>query len=295
MLRVLARHELESGNYPLAASFASAAHTTQPQRENSRLLDELKKAGHSGTLPASPWRFAPYAPLIVLALFLGVIGVKAMRNGATPETSTPAPQAPVARATHPTTAPTSTQEARTAEDVGLLSAKMSGDELEKRLRPDSSESVARRYVGTRLRELKGRLESTIRSGESLASMELTIKGMEQYPAVARALEKDALRKPYESLTAAVNLSMRYYHGGAPVEAVERTAGELLPVALDVTLASLDAEEMGHTERSDALANEAGARAASLYLMKRDLRVRAAVLTLLTRELDTTAKAAGSGE
>lgn len=285
MLRVVARHQLESGNFPLAASFARAAHTTQPQRENSRMLDELTKAGHAGVVPSSPWRFAPYAPLVVLAVALAtLIAVKRLHR------NEPAPEPVAATPTRPAlTAPA--KRPVPIEDVSAY-ANLSADELEQRLQPDSSEALAKRFIAARLRKLQADLEPTVRRGESLASLELTVKGMQQLPAVARVLETDALRRPYESLVNAINLSARYYHGGAPVEAVERTAGELLPVAQNVELASLEAEERGMTQRSDALSNEADMRAASLLLMKHDLRVRAAVITLLTRELNNVVAAAG---
>jgi hypothetical protein len=254
------------------------------------MLDELARAGHAGEVPASPWRFAPYAPLAALALALtAFFAVKALHRGTTESAE------PVAVATS-TARPTTTAPAKRVaaiEDVHAY-ANLSAEELEQRLQPDSSEAFAKRFVAARLRRLQADLEPMIRRGESLASLELTVKGMQQFPAVARVLEKDALRGPYESLVAAINLSTRYYHGGAPVEAVERTAGELLPAAQNMELASLDAEERGMTQRSDALSNEADMRAASILLMKHDLRVRAAVITLLTKELTNTANAASGG-
>jgi hypothetical protein len=281
MLRQIARHEYDNGNLNFAAVFAGAAHTVQPQRENGRLLHELTKGGYRSAIPRSPWRFAPFGPIVVLALILGGFGLRAMTGGAIETASV----APVRRAALVSSAPVS--KSRTAQ---WYSPNASADELEKQLTPGSDRRLASAYFVKRLSEIKSDIPSRVRRGDDLWSVETSIRAIENQPAMAQLLTNPVLRNAYDNLNAVMSESVRYYRGGASVEAIERTGGESLNVTVDMALASIDADMRGHTDRGDALASEVDRRAQSLAEMKHDLRIRGAVIALTTRAIDTCLQA-----
>jgi hypothetical protein len=277
MLRGIARLEFDKGNPELAVMFASAAHDVSPQRENSRLLDDLRRAGHRGTpQKASPWRFAPFVPPIVLAIALGALGLRALTGGDVEPATVAAVRRPALAKTVPAPQP------RAAKG---WNPNASADELEKDLASDSSPGLARAYFQARLREAKAQIPLLVRRGDNLWSLETSIAALDKHPALTQLLARPAVRTAYESLKDALRQSNRYYHGGAPVEAIQRTAGETLDVTVGIALDAIEADSRGHTERSDALADDAARHAQAVDEMKQDLRIRGAVITQTTKAID----------
>ncbi|HXH39644.1 MAG TPA: hypothetical protein VNN08_13515 [Thermoanaerobaculia bacterium] len=286
MLRQLARREHYNGNLPLAAVFAGAAHSVQSDRENGRLLHELNKAGYRSVIPSSRWRFAPAVSIVVFLVVLGGLGLKVMTSHA-PE---PASAAPVQRAAlvHPVTASSPPKTDRGYRAATM--ANMSADQLEKLLTPDSDLSLARAYFQQRLHEAENEIPVRVRHGDDLWQMEIAIKALGANPALDKLLSNPGLKNAYDNLTSVMSEATRSYRGGASVEAIERTSGESLRVTVDIAIGSIEADMVGHTQRSDALASEVDRRADSLVEMKRDLRVRGTVIGLTTKAIDACLQA-----
>jgi len=278
MLRGLAQLEYANRNPEFAAMFARAAHVVQPQRENSRLIDELGRRGHRNALPDSMWRFAPFAPLVVFALVLGVVGLRVIKGSGTaaPDVAEPVQRASLASKPLPVQ-----RQFRNNEDLSGTA-----DELEQRLTPDSSEALARAYFRARLSEARSQIPSRVRHGDDLMAIEGSIMGFGQQPALATLLAKPAIRAAYDQLTTTINEATRYYHGGAPVDAIERTAGESLDVTLNMTIEAVDSDMRGHSQRAEALVTDADKRLASIEEMRNDLHLRAVVISTTTRAIDT---------
>lgn len=276
MLRGLAQLEHGNGNPEFAAMFARAAHVVQPQRDNSRLIDELSRRGHRNALPDSMWRFAPFAPVVVFAITLSVLGLRVIKGSGTADA--PEVAAPVQRASVvPTPAP-SPRHAR--EDLSGTA-----DDLEQRLTPDSSEALAYAYFRARLTEARSQIAPRVRHGDDLMAIETAIRGFGEKPAMATLLAKPGVRSTYDQLTATMSEATRYYHGGAPVEAIERTAGESLDVTVNMTMQAVEDDMRGHSQRAEALATDADKRLASLEEMRNELRLRAVVIATTTSAID----------
>jgi len=279
MLRAIALHEYDASNYDFAAMFASAAHAVQPQRENSRLLQELHRAGHRDVVSPSPWRFAARAPVAAAALVVVIVGMAMLPRG---KGAVAAP-GPVRRASIASAeAATSTAE--------KWSPNADADELEKMLTPTSSDRLARAYVSARIREIGVELPSRVRRGDEIASQERAILRFNDQPAVMRLLATPSAGEAYAKLTAAFADATRYYRVGAPVESIERTAGESLNVTTNLAVGAVEAELRGHTERGDALGAQVDERMNAIYEMKRELRIRGAVIGILGKALNDFSRA-----
>ena len=271
MLRALALYEYERKSYDFAAMFAHAANATQPQRENARLLTDLNRAGYKSYESPSPWRFAAWGPVVafaVIVLFLGVEGFKVM----TAPKAEPAPT-PFRRATFATA-----EAAQPAKTKWNPSA--SADELMKLLGPDSDEKLARAYVNARVREIRADLPGRIRGGNEIYSLERAILDFRAYPAVAAYLDKPAQREAYGKLTADFATATRYYKGGADVDSIERTAGESMRVTEELVA---DSQRPGNLENADQ-------RMVQVEEMRYELRVRGAVIGMLTKSCDAFLRA-----
>ena len=278
MLRALALYEYERKSYDFAAMFAQAANATQPQRENARLLNDLNRAGYKSFESHSPWHFAAWGPVVVFAvvvLFLGVKGFKMMTAPKAQPAATPFRRAPFASASEP---------GQPAKAIWNPSA--SADELMKQLKPDSDEKLARAYVNARVREIRADLPGRIRGGNEINSLERAILDFRAYPAVAAYLDKPAPREAYAQLTADFATATRYYHGGADVESIERTSGETMKVTEELVAGAVDADDRGLSQRADNLGSQADQRMIQIEEMRRELRIRGAVIGMLTKSCDT---------
>ena len=274
MLRAIARHEYDCGNPEFAAMFANAAHATQPQRENSRLIDELNRGGYRAAVTKSPWRFAPYVPVVAFAAILGVFGLSALTGD---DAESVAPVQLAASMVRPSDA--------AKPKKAQLDPNASAAELQKLLTSEYDRELALAYFTARLREARADIPLRVRQGDILAPIELSITELGIHPGVAPLLDQPGRRGAYENLTSVMRESTRYYNGGGSVEMLERTAGESLNVTADIAFAAIMSDMQGNNERTDALASEVDARAQSLLEMKRDLRIRAAVIGLTTKAID----------
>jgi hypothetical protein len=281
LLRALARREYENDNPDMAAMFAQAAHAVQPQRENSRLLEELHHIGHHGfKVPPSRWRFAPAAtlamlPLVILAIVIAFIPGERREVRATNVSVTVRPIVPAAAVT-----------------ASVAQTGTSADDLEKSLKPDSDDGPTGQYLRARLTELRQKIPAAVRNGETITFADNAVRALRDKPAVARFIDnRPQLKTAYDALVNAIWQSTRYYHGGAPVEAVQRTAGNSLVVTTDVALEAIDAEAQGHIAQKNALNEQVQQGQTSLALMQRDLKVRGAVIGLTARAIDACLAAA----
>jgi hypothetical protein len=278
LLRSLAIFEVERGNPEIAATFAAAAHAVQPQRENSRLLDDLRRAGHRAIASNSPWRFAAWVPVAIVSVLLATVLLSAIGGGKEKKNDDK---------------PTAIQRAavlpETSRDRGVITYSSDSDasaaELEKQLTPTSEQNLARAYYNAVLREAKGEILPRVRRGEGLLDLRAKILDLNNKPAVAKLLQSSSMRGRYTTLCDAMTEATTYYHGGAPVEAIERTAGESLDTTLNIALHAIVADLRGHEERRDQLANQFDARAQSLEQMRVDLRIRGAVVAVTTKAID----------
>lgn len=116
------------------------------------------------------------------------------------------------------------------------------------------------------------------------AVDASIRALNQQPTVASLLSHDPMRTAYDRLTAAMNDSTRYYHGGAPVESIERTLGESLNTTAIIEFAAIESELRGHTERADALGSAVDRRLDSADDMKLQLLIRRAVLETTSRAI-----------
>lgn len=284
LLRGLARLQFDKGNPEFASMFARAAHAVQPQRENTRLLDELNRKGQRATAPESMWRLVPFAPLVLFVFLVGFIGVRVVSriHSATPETPAQQIAAAAVPAAHmPTPSPAS---APVREDLNGTA-----DDLEKRLTPDSSPRLAKAYIRARLSEMRGQIAPRVRHGDDLLAMEMKIRAMNEQPATAAALGPPGARTAYDHLTETMAEATRYYHGGAAVETIERTLGESLDTTAIIAYVAIDNEVRGNTSRADALGNVVDQRMEGMVEMKRDLYIRAAVISTTTKAIDECLK------
>ena len=277
MLRAIALLEYQKTNYDFAVMFASAANAMQPQRENARLLHELNRAGYKSHATASPWRFAAWVPVAVFAIVVLFFGAKGYKALTAPGTD-PSLMAPVQRASIASNAPKKPQPVKWTTST-------SADELQQMLTPDSEERLAAAYVHARLREVRSGITARIRRGETIGVIEQPILDFRTLPAVAAYIAKPDVSVRYARLTAAFDDASRYYHGGADVESIERTTGESLKVTEEIALSALDAGDRGQNERAGSLANQVDQRLASVEQMRQELRVRGAVIPVLTKAID----------
>jgi hypothetical protein len=141
-------------------------------------------------------------------------------------------------------------------------------------------------VNARVREIRADLPGRIRGGNEINSSERAILDFRAYPAVAAYLDKPAPREAYSQLTAAFATATRYYHGGADVESIERTAGESMKVTEELVAGAVDADNRGYGQRAENLGNQADQRMIQVEEMKYELRVRGAVIGSLTKACDT---------
>jgi hypothetical protein len=279
MLRGIARLQYGGGNPELASMFARAAHAMQPQRENSRLLDELNRGGYRHELPASPWRFAPFAPVVVVAIVLLSVAWNAL-----PEREEPVdPLAPVQRAT--LVPPKPPAKARRTYEQQLALRESSADELQKQLTSKFDRELAHAYVQARLREARSEIPGRVRRGDDLRAIQYSIAAFATHPGVAPLINEPGQKASYEDLAAVFHDSTRYYRGGASIEAMERTAGESFNVSVDIAVDAIISDMQGNTERTGALMTEVHQRAQSVAEMKQDVRVRAAVIALTQKAID----------
>lgn len=280
MLRGIAALEASRGNPEMAATFAAAAHAVQPQRENSRLMDDLRRAGHRASVSNSPWRFAAWAPIVLAAVLVSVVLIKIAPGG--DDDDKPEPKVQRAALTDPAAAPASPRVPTFRKPIDFSA---SPEQMEKELASNPDPMLAEAYFNARLRAARSEILPRIRRGDDLQAMRASIQGMRSQPAVMKYLTSRNLAGPYESLCATFDDATQYYHGGAPVEAIERTAGESLDTTLNIALHAIVADMRGHDERRDALVSQVDARAQSLELMRQDLRIRGAVVALTTRAID----------
>ena len=287
MLRGLAGLEFANRNFEFASMFARAAHAVQPQRENSRLIDELSRKGHRNALPDSMWRYVPFAPVAIFAVAVCLFGLRIIKNnGVASAADIPAPTHTEASAVVRRTPLPVINHAFENEDLTG-----SADELEKRLTVGSSRSLVRAYVRARLSEARAVIPTRVRNGEDLMAVEGSLTGLGQNPALASYLSEVPVRGTYDQVVAAMGEATRYYHGGAPVDAIERTAGESLDVSVDMTLEALDNEMRGHGERADSLASDADKRLEAVAQMKSELRLRSAIISTTMKAIDACLYAA----
>lgn len=282
MLRGIARLQFDAGNPELASMFARAAHSTQPQRENSRLIDELNRGGFRQELAKSPWRFAPAASVAMIAVVILTIGWKALPDGE----DAPASVAPMVQASVVTPpAPTA------AEDRRMVFAKeqayrgQSAEELQRQLKQTYERALAHAYVQARLRQVKGEIPTRVRRGEDLRAIFYSISEFRTHPGISPLIHEPGQKARFDYLFDSINDATRYYRGGPSIEAMERTAGESFNVTVDVAVDAIIADMQGNTERTDRLATEVVARAESIEAMRQDVRVRAAVIALTQKAID----------
>lgn len=281
MLRQIARLQHYGGKLESAAKFAGAAHAVQPERENGRLLHELTRGGHRTAVPGSPWRFAPFGSVVVFGLVLGLLGLKLLTGHAAGTASVAPVQAAslVSPARVPKSPATEPSRSRT------WNPRASADEIEKLLTSDSSAALAGAYFKARLSEAKSEIPARVKRGEDLLSVDASIRALGNQPAMAQLLAYPTVRNAYDNLIGVMSESTRYYRPGASVELIERTAGESLNVTVTMALDAIDSDMRGHTDHADAVASEVDRRAQSLAEMKRDLRIRGAVIALTAKAID----------
>jgi len=280
MLRALAHLEYENRNFEFASMFARAAHSVQPQRENSRLIDELSRKGHRNALSDSMWRYAPLAPLIIFIIAVGTMGLRAIKGGAD---EAPASNLPTTRAER--MAMTGTQPPVINRSFRNEDLSGSADELEKRLTDDARLPLGRAYIRARLNEVRAAIPTRVRNGEDLMAIESAIGAIGRNRALDKVFADQPSRNAYDHLVNVMMEATRYYHGGAPVEAIERTAGESMDVSVDMTIEAIDNEMRGHSDKADQLASDADRRLESIAQMKGELRMRAAVISTTTKAID----------
>jgi len=279
LLRGLANLEYQNRNFEFASMFARAAHSVQPQRENSRLIDELGRKGHRNASPDSLWRYAPFAPLVIFIIAIGTMGLRIIKGGnEAPATNLPTTK--VERLAMTGTQPPVINRAFQNEDLSG-----SADELEKRLTDKPTLMLGRAYIRARLNEARAAIPTRVRNGEDLLAIQSSITAMRDNRALDKVFADQPSRDAYDRLANVMMEATRYYHGGAPVEAIERTAGESMDVSVDMTIEAIDNEMRGHSERADALASDADRRLESIVEMKTELRLRAAVISTTTKAID----------
>jgi len=279
MLRGLANLEYGNRNFEFASMFARAAHAVQPQRDNSRLIDELSRKGHRNALPESMWRHAPFAPIVIFIIAVGAIGLRVINR----EDAAPAANLPTTRVER--MAMTSTQLPVIDRRFQQENLNGSADELETRLTDDASLQLGRAYIRARLNEARAAIPTRVRNGEDLMAIESSISAMGRNRALDKVFADQPSRNAYDRLVNVMMEATRYYHGGAPVEAIERTAGESMDVTLDMTFDAIDNEMRGHSDKADALASDADRRLESIVQMKSELRMRGAVISATTKAID----------
>jgi len=286
LLRGLARTEYDKGNPEFAAMFAQAANDVQPQRENTRLMDDLRRAGHRAIIPPSPWRYAAMVPVVLTGL-LALYGASRLvsRKPAEPavaenQTSTAAPSTSSSNSNFAALA------ASKSQAHPRLNPNATADELEKLLTPDSDENTVKAYMRKRLADMKAELRPAIERGDSLIMFQGRIDAMGQQPAVAKYMSmRPALNAAYGTLSSSISDAMRYYHGGAPLDAIQRTAGESINVTYNLAYDAIAADAKGHSGESNILATEVQNRADSMEMMRIELRIRGAILGNIGSALD----------
>jgi hypothetical protein len=276
MLRAIARLEHERKNPELAAMFATEAHATQPQRENSRLLDELRRGGYRATAATSPWKFAPHAAVAVFAMCIATVGWQALPDGGEPEVVAEVPVTRAAVTPRPTIAVRKTE----------INPNASVDELKRQLTSKYDRDLALAYYQALLRQAKTDIPMRVRRGEPLMSIEFAIADVAIHPGLAPLLNEPGRRGSYETLTSVMRESTRYYNGGGTVEMLERTAGESIDVTRNIAFAAIVSDIQGNTERAQALSNAVDARAQSLMEMRRDLQIRGVVIAATAQAIDS---------
>lgn len=280
LLRGLAVVEYEARNPEMAAQFAAAAHSVQPQKENSWLMEELRRAGHrAASVPASPWRFAAWAPFVVLAIVLAGGFTAAFRGN--PD----GPGQPVVQAVRASAVPKPIPANQPDPRPRAIDPAASGDELQPLLATSPDPGLARAYFRTRLIEARSSIPLRVERGEDLLAVRNSIAALASEPGVAALLESPSLKNSYDKLNVALNEATTYYRGGAPVEAIQRTAGESVQVTGYIGLHAIDAELRGQAERAKALGDAFDPRAESLRQMQLELLMRQVIIATTTQAID----------
>ncbi len=272
MLREIAKLENDRRNPEFASMFARAAHRVQPQRENSRLIDELNRSGYRSALPDSPWRFAAFMPVIAVSIVL----VSTMWNLA-PSGEDEPPPALTARRAAPVPLSKASIFVENEKRRVDLSTK-SADELEKLLTPTYERVLAEAYYYARLREAGASIEPRVRRGEEIRSVEMAIVALGTHPSIAPVFTQNIeLKRRHDQILAVMSEATRYYRGGPSLEAMQRTAGESFNVTVDIAYDAIVSDVRGHTEKAETLVTEVALRAQSIEEMRRDVRIRATVI------------------
>ena len=277
MLRGIAKLEYDRRNPEFASMFARAAHSVQPQRENSRLIDELNRSGYRSVLPASPWRFAAFVPVAIVAIVLATVALNLVTGGE----DEPASDFTVAHAARiPQQRKNSVFDERQREEERRVElSRKNADELEKLLTSTYDRVLAEAYYGARVSEAGASIEPRVKRGEEIRSVEMSLIALRNNPAIAPLFKENAaLQRSHDSILSVMSEATRYYRGGPSIEAMQRTAGESFNVTVDIAFAAIVSDVRGHTELADAFATEVAMRAQSIEEMRRDVRIRAAVIS-----------------
>jgi len=266
LLRGLALFEYENENPDLAAMFARAAQAVQPQIENRRFLEELERAGHRIPFPGSPWRFAPFAPLVIFVLGLVAFG-SLMITGARPEKPSvvTAPVRQAANAASKPGKPPSLNYTATAAN--------------------SPASAARAYFKGRLQEAQKEILLRVLNGDNLWALETSIGALASHPGLDRLLTGPPHKTPYENLVAFLHEANRHYHGGLTVTLIERDAGTTLKDTIAIPFSEIEPAEKFEAVVHDPLASEEDRSAAVKALLRRELQIRATVIAGATRAIE----------
>lgn len=276
LLRSIAQFEHGNENPDLAAMFARAAQTVQPQIENRRFLESLERAGHRIPFRESPWRFAPFLPVVVFAIAIIAFGTRIM-TGDDAETAVAAIPIQHAALVPPKRSP--------AAPVRTWTSRQSADELEKELKSNSDRALASAYLRARLREVKDEIPLRVRRGDSIWPLETSVISLGSNSSLAPVFANSRVTAAYETLVATMREATRYYHGGATVEVMERHAGETMNVTVAAAFTAIDADLRGQEGERDAAASQANSGAFAIAEMRRDLRIRGAVISTTTRAID----------
>lgn len=263
LLRGLARFEYENENPDLAAMFARSAQVVQPQIENRRFLEELERAGHRIRFPDSPWRFAPFAPVVVFALGLVALGSLVISRSK-------------AKAPRVATAP-ARQAARVAPKPAALNYTATA--------ANSPANLARAYFKSRLQEAQKAIPLRVLNGDNLWSLETSIGALASRPGLDRILARPPHKTSYENLVVFLHEANRHYHGGLTVALIERDADATLQETPAIPFSEIEPAARYEAIMRDPLASEADRNAAAKTLLRRELQIRATVMAGATRAID----------
>jgi hypothetical protein len=242
-------------------------------------MEELRRAGHRAAVPVSPWRFAPWAPFAILAIMLAS-GLATLFGGGPDE-----PKGLVVQEVRASALPKPIPATQDDPRSRFFDPNASADELQKLLPTSSDSRVPDAYFKARLLEAQSAIPKLVHRGDDLQAVRDGLAALGREPKIAGVLKNRSVQFCYDQVNLALNEATKYYHGGAPVEAIERTVGESVQVTGYIGLHAIAAEMRGHAERANALGEHFDARAESLRQIKLELQLRKAVV-------DTTTKAIG---